>query len=170
MIACLDVDYRESEALAACVLASDWSAATVTREFTSPIRNVASYEPGEFFRRELPCLLAALQHVTEPLDAILVDGYVWLDAHARLGLGARLYEAIDRRTPVVGVAKSAFAGSDFALPVLRGNSQRPLWVTAVGIDPQSAASGVRAMHGPFRVPTLLKRADQLCRGRVTSSS
>lgn len=170
MIACLDVDYRECEALAACVLASDWSVAAAAREFTTPIRNVASYAPGEFFRRELPCLLAALQHVAEPLDAIIVDGYVWLDAHGRPGLGARLYEAIHRGTPVIGVAKSAFAGSDFALPVLRGDSQRPLWVTAVGLDPESAANGVRAMHGPFRVPTLLKRVDQLCRGRATSSA
>ncbi len=170
MIACLDVDYRECEALAACVLASDWSVAAAAREFTTPISNVASYEPGEFFRRELPCLLAALQHVVEPLDVIVVDGYVWLDAHRRPGLGARLYEAIEGRTPVVGVAKSAFAGSDFALPVLRGDSQRPLWVTAIGIDPTVAANGLRSMHGPFRVPTLLKRVDQLCRGRATTAS
>ena len=76
MIACLDVDYRECEALAACVLASDWFVAAASREFTTAISNVASYEPGEFFRRELPCLLAALQHVAEPLDVIVVDGYV----------------------------------------------------------------------------------------------
>jgi len=47
--------------------------------------------------------------------------------------------------------------------VLRGDSRRPLYVTAAGLDPAAAALHVRSMHGPFRIPTLLKRVDQLCR-------
>lgn len=66
--------------------------------------------------------------------------------------------------PVVGVAKTAFKGSSFAVPVLRGSATRPLYVTAAGMDPEMAAGRVRAMHGPHRVPTLLKEVDRLSRG------
>ena len=51
-------------------------------------------------------------------------------------------------------------------PVLRGDSSRPLFVTAAGMNPHGAAELVRGMHGPHRVPTLLKRADQLARGHA----
>jgi deoxyribonuclease V len=61
------------------------------------------------------------------------------------------------------VAKSHSAGVQVARPVVRGTSRRPLWVTAAGIGPDTAADRVRGMHGPFRVPTLLKRVDHLCR-------
>ncbi|MFL5421116.1 MAG: endonuclease V, partial [Myxococcales bacterium] len=66
---------------------------------------------------------------------------------------------------VVGVAKSAFRGGE-ALPILRGTSRHSLFVTAVGMDAREAAQHVRAMHGAHRIPTLLKRADRLSRGRV----
>ncbi len=36
-------------------------------------------------------------------------------------------------------------------------------LTAAGISPECAAEHVRAMHGPYRIPTLLKRIDSLCR-------
>jgi deoxyribonuclease V len=38
-----------------------------------------------------------------------------------------------------------------------------LFVTAAGIAPPRAADLVRSMHGPHRIPTLLKRTDQLAR-------
>ena len=37
---------------------------------------------------------------------------------------------------------------------------RPLFVTAVGLDPEKS----RLLHGKFRLPTLLKRVDRLARG------
>jgi deoxyribonuclease V len=36
-------------------------------------------------------------------------------------------------------------------------------VTAVGIDLAEAARRLGEMHGPYRIPTLLKRVDRLCR-------
>jgi deoxyribonuclease V len=36
-------------------------------------------------------------------------------------------------------------------------------VTAAGIDVEEAARHVAAMHGNYRVPTLLKRVDSACR-------
>ena len=46
---------------------------------------------------------------------------------------------------------------------MRGASKKPLYVTAIGTPVKDAARDVRAMHGAFRVPTLLARADRLCR-------
>jgi len=50
-----------------------------------------------------------------------------------------------------------------AIPVLRGESQNPLWVTAIGIEVGFAAERVKEMAGEFRVPGLLKMVDGRCR-------
>ena len=163
MLACVDVDYRGQGAVAACVLFRDWADHLPAGEHVERIDEVAPYRPGEFYLRELPCLLAVLRRVSEPLEAVLVDGYVWLSGEGAPGLGGHLYEALGFSIPVVGVAKSAFAGAPQARAVYRGGSRRPLYVTAAGLDVDSAARHVEAMHGPFRIPTLLRRVDQLCR-------
>jgi len=162
MLICLDVDYRDPGAVAAGVLFEGWPSAAPSREIIALVERAEPYEPGSFYKRELPCLLAVLARVTEPLEAVVIDGYVWLDGAGRRGLGAHLFEHLGQRTPVVGVAKTAFAGAD-ATPVLRGESKRPLWVTAAGLPADEAAARVASMHGPHRVPTLLQRVDRLCR-------
>ena len=158
------MDYRDGLAVAAGVWFRGWAAGAAEREATAVIREVADYTPGEFYRRELPCLLAVLAGGPPP-DIGVVDGYAWLGlAHGagRPGLGAYLYEALGRRVPVVGVAKTRFASAE-AVPVVRGGSRSPLWVTAAGVDPAEAAGRVAAMAGPYRVPALLRRADHLAR-------
>lgn len=165
MLACLDVDYRPDHAIAAAVVFRDWPDATPAAEHTATIRDVAPYVPGQFYRRELPCLLAVLRQIPHPLRGIVIDGYVHLDAAHRPGLGAHLHDALGgpAASPfIIGVAKTPFATAP-AEQALRGQSAAPLYVTAVGIDPRVAADHVRAMHGPHRVPTLLKRVDRLCR-------
>ena len=164
MKACVDVQYGEREARAACVLFTEWTDATPARELVTVVRDPAPYEPGALYKRELPCLLAVLAPVRASLEVVLVDGYVWLDAAGRKGLGAHLHEALDGRVPVIGVAKTAFKGSDFAVAVTRGASAKPLYVTAAGIDARVAAEKVRGLHGSFRLPTLLQRVDRLARG------
>jgi deoxyribonuclease V len=163
MIACVDVDYRTAEAVAACVLLHSWTDDRTAAERVERVTGIEPYEPGQFYRRELPCLLAVLGRVAEPLDAVVVDGYVWLRDETTQGLGAHLYEALGRAVPVVGVAKTCFASARVARAVLRGSSRRPLYVTAAGIDVDTAARHVANMHGAFRIPTALKRVDQLCR-------
>lgn len=165
MLACVDVDYRDPMAVAACVLFADWPAAQATGELTEIIQPVAPYEPGSFYKRELPCLLAVLARVHVPLEAIVVDAYVDL-APGRPGLGRHLFERL--HVPVIGVAKTNFAGATHALPVLRGTSRQPLYVTAAGCDPQLAAENVRRMAGSHRIPDLLKRVDRLCREAATN--
>jgi deoxyribonuclease V len=97
------------------------------------------------------------------VELIVIDGYVWLDENRRPGFGAYLHEAMGERIPVVGVAKTRFATDDQAIEVRRGASDRPLYVTAAGIDPELAADAILEMHGAFRIPTLLKRVDSLSR-------
>lgn len=162
MIACLDVDYRDAGACAAAIVFRDWSDAVATEERTVWIAEVQPYEPGQFFRRELPCLLAVLRTLP-PIETMIIDGYVWLEGTSKPGLGAHLYEALGGNSVVIGVAKTKFQGADGAREVLRGTSQKPLYVTAVGVPVDVAAERVRAMHGAHRIPTLLKRVDDLCR-------
>lgn len=161
LVAGLDVDYRDTVAVAAGVWFRGWSASETEAEVVTTIQEVAPYQPGEFYRRELPCLLAVLAR-GPAAGVVVVDGYVWL-APERAGLGAHLYAALGERTVVIGVAKSRFAGATDAVPVYRGSSRSPLYVTAAGVSAAEAAGWVASMNGPYRVPSLLKRADQLAR-------
>jgi len=169
MIVCLDAAYGAAGASAAAVLFHAWSDGESAGEIIVQLGSVAEYQPGLFYRRELPCLLAVLDIVREPLETVIVDGYVWLGDGDVPGLGAFLFEALKGVTPVVGVAKSTFAGACYAIPVFRGRSRRPLLVTAAGMDPVAAARNVAAMHGRHRIPTLLKRADLLSRLGLVSA-
>lgn len=146
--------------MAAGVWFRGWAAATAEHETTAVVREVAEYTPGEFYRRELPCLRAVLAAGPRP-DIVVVDGYVGL-GDGRPGLGAYLFDALGGEVPVVGVAKTRFASGE-AAAVCRGGSRSPLWVTTAGMDATEAAERVAAMAGPYRVPTLLKRADRLAR-------
>jgi deoxyribonuclease V len=163
VIACVDVSYQNNEAVAACVLFRSWTDKSSDDEIVERIGQIEEYQPGEFYRRELPCLLAVLHKVREPLEVVIVDGYVWLGDEKSPGLGARLYDRLGGTTAVIGVAKSRFDGTTPAVPVLRGRSRKPLYVTATGMDVLEAARHIQEMHGKFRIPTLLKHADQLSR-------
>jgi deoxyribonuclease V len=164
MIAFTDVHYRETDATAACVLADRWSADRATSEWTCVVSPIAPYEPGAFFKRELPCLLEVLRRAP-PVTHVVIDGYVWLDAARTPGLGARLFEALGGATPVIGLAKTAYKGSEMARPVLRPGSAKPLFLTCVGLNEAHALELVAQLHGAHRWPTMVKRVDQLARGR-----
>lgn len=159
-IVCVDVDYRDDGARAGLVAFADWGDAVAIAERVEVVLEVAAYEPGQFYKRELPCLLRVLEGLKPRL--IVVDGYVWL-GDDRPGLGAHLFRALDGRAQVVGVSKTEFTSATRAIPVLRGGSARPLFVSAEGIELGGAADAVRSMHGDHRIPTLLRRVDRLCR-------
>jgi deoxyribonuclease V len=163
MRACVDVDYRDPSAVAACVLFRTWTDAEPAAELIERIDSVAPYESGHFYKRELPCLLAVLEKVTEPLEAVIVDGYVWLRDESQPGLGAHLHAALGGTVAVIGVAKTRFASARLAVEVRRGPGNSPLHVTAIGLNVAEAAEQVRKMSGEYRLPRLIKRVDQLCR-------
>jgi deoxyribonuclease V len=169
VIGCVDVDYRDTGVVAACAGFEAWSdeLARIEVVVRSPGRP-AAYQPGAFYERELPYLLEVLARMP-PLELVIVDAYVWLGPD-QPGLGKRLHDAYGGI--VVGVAKTRFAGADAGaggsgvIEIRRGDSDRPLYVTAIGIDPAVAARHVEAMHGEFRIPTLLRRVDALARGHA----
>jgi deoxyribonuclease V len=163
MIGCLDVQYAESTANAACVLIRDWADAEPFRKESVTLSEIAPYQPGEFYRRELPCLLKVLAKVPEPIDHIVIDGYVWLGPD-RPGLGWHLFEALKPQIPIIGVAKTRFLPAIDAVEILHGDSQSPLFISSIGVDLDQAAKWIQSMHGPFRIPTILKRVDQIARG------
>jgi len=160
--AAVDVCYLPAgSARAAAVLATDPSFTHLTGEITVLVEQALPYQPGEFFRRELPPIQAVLAGVTR-LGLLIVDGYVDLDPHGRMGLGAHAHVLFG--VPVIGVAKSPFAAATHAVLVRRGTSGQPLYVTAAGIPVAEAAEIVRRMPGRFRLPDPLRRADALSRG------
>jgi|APSaa5957512622_1039677.scaffolds.fasta_scaffold12537_3 deoxyribonuclease V len=169
MILIFDVDYHDDgTALVAVVGIESWDSAETVLERTLPIPETASYEPGYFYKRELPCIMAMIRDLhlpAEEIDCLVVDGHCWLDED-RPGLGAHLYEKLHRLFPVVGIAKSRFH-MGFATEVFRPGSTKPLYVTAEGL--YDAPGRVSGMHGSYRIPTALKRVDALCRGREEPS-
>jgi len=163
VIVCLDVQYAALSANAAVLLFTSWTDAIAARVLTLTVAPIQPYESGAFYKRELPCLLAILESIPEPLEAIVIDGYVHLDHQLQPGLGARLYEALGGQIPVIGVAKTEFAGAPSAT-VLRGQSKRALFVSSIGTDLAAAAANIARMHGAHRIPTLLKAVDAAARG------
>jgi deoxyribonuclease V len=162
MIACVDVDYRAAEVVAACVGIRDWADRTPCIERVVRTNEPAApYVPGQFYLREMPWVIGVLERIAD-VQLVLIDGYVWL-AKDRPGLGVHIYESLGRRCPVAGIAKGAFRNNDCAIPVVRGGSTRPLYVTAVGIDVDAVAAGIARMAGQHRIPTILKRVDRLAR-------
>jgi deoxyribonuclease V len=164
MIACTDVHYGETQAVAACILFRDWPDEHPFLELTERLEKSAPYEPGRFYRRELPALLPVIKSLPERPELILVDGYVWLGDESCPGLGAYLFDTLGGTVPVIGVAKTLFKDGPAVRAVRRGASIRPLYVTAAGIDVNEAGELIVRMHGNFRMPTLLKKVDRLCRG------
>jgi deoxyribonuclease V len=157
----VDVHYpANGGARAAAVLADDAAFARVLAERTAILPQVLPYRPGEFYLRELPPLRAVLEGLSG-LGLLVVDGYADLDPGGRPGLGA--YAHAEFGIPVIGVAKSRFRTATHAIPVVRGSSARPLFVTAAGIPPADAADLVRRMAGRYRLPDALRRADILAR-------
>lgn len=163
MIAATDVQYFEEGARAACVCFHEWSDSAPAEEYTAWCTDIAPYEPGAFYKRELPCLLEVLTPLLPRLSLIIVDGYVWLGDENTPGLGARLYQALEGKIPVVGVAKTRFAGAAPVAEVLRGESKTPLYISTVGCNIDAISEYIIAMNGLYRLPELLKYVDKLAR-------
>lgn len=161
MILAVDVQYIAGKGVAAGVVFESWDLSSATDEFISVDDINAEYVTGQFYKRELPCILMLLNdHALSP-DIILVDGYVFLDDDESPGLGKYLYDALKGRIMVIGVAKNRYAGISEQHAVYRGDSRNPLYVTAAGL--KTARENILSMHGRHRAPTLLKHADKLAR-------
>ncbi|BBO66938.1 endonuclease V [Desulfosarcina alkanivorans] len=165
MMLAVDVHYRKDHAHVAGILYGSWSSPHPVRICCSEVKRVREYVPGQFYRRELPCILTLVRdHGLSP-GTIVIDGYVYLDGVATPGLGKHLYDALKGAAVVVGVAKNRLPGVGRGHEILRGGSSRPLYVTAAGMKLARARAHIVSMHGSHRIPTLLKAADRACRRR-----
>lgn len=162
MILAVDVAYKKEAAIVGGVFFSEWTDEKPLKEMLISCSIPSNYMPGEFYRRELPCIAALLEQVHEDLDCIVIDGFVYLGREKEPGLGKHLHDMLDQKIAVIGVAKTPFKDTPESCEVLRGKSGNPLYVTAEGIKDDRAKLLIKNMHGPDRIPTLLKYVDRLC--------
>lgn len=163
MILAVDVAYKGSLAFAAGVLFQNWIDAIPQRQITARIDQVQDYVPGQFYKREMPCVVELLAQLDKLPDTIVVDGFVYLGSERRPGLGQHLYGELKGKVFVIGVAKKPFHDTPRSMELYRGNSKAPLYVTAAGVDEAEAKAYIAEMHGAYRIPTLLKLVDQICK-------
>ncbi|WP_246236341.1 endonuclease V [Flavobacterium ajazii] len=163
VILAFDTYYFDGKAKTVCIEFNQWNQSENYKIHTETIENVEEYIPGEFYRRELPCILSLLNQIgLQKIDAIIVDGFVYLDDNKKHGLGGYLYEKLGKNIPIIGVAKTNFAAiNKDKKALLRGDSQKPLFITSIGIDLEDAFEKIESMAGEFRIPTLLKELDRL---------
>ena len=157
----VDAYYVGSKAKVVGVLFENFSDEKPIKTISKAVGDVAPYESGSFYKRELPCIVSLLQDLdVRDISLIMIDGFVCLDDEGRYGLGGHLYEHLERKVQIVGVAKSPFKGScKLVREICRGGSKRPLFVSAIGMDIDEAARLVNGMSGEFRMPGLIKILD-----------
>ncbi|WP_125720742.1 endonuclease V [Flavobacterium ustbae] len=163
MIIAFDTYYFDQKAKTICLEFAAWNEDKNFKIHSETIDNVEEYIPGEFYKRELPCILSLLKQIDlSTIEVIVVDGFVYLDDENKYGLGGYLYEKLNKEIPIIGVAKTNFASIEKNKKALfRGDSKKPLYITSIGIDLDEACKKVESMAGEFRFPTLLKELDRL---------
>jgi len=163
LIIAFDCAYDDNNCCAVtAVLFRNWEDDTPLSTVSRIVENVPEYESGAFYKRELLPILIVYNEVVALCglpEVLVIDGFVDLD-EGRTGLGRKLHQVTG--LPVIGVAKNSFIGAPFS-PILRGDSKKELFISAAGLPLIDAARLIQNMHGPFRIPTLLKLADSKCR-------
>lgn len=161
MIIAIDVHYRENIAKSVSIEFDDWTSNEPTKVNILELPETAEYVPGQFYKRELPCILEILKKSDlDKVGLIIIDGHVVLDDKGKMGLGAYLYQELNENIPILGIAKKGFHSLEkLAIPITRGKSKKPLYITCLGGSLKDLAKKVKQMHGDFRIPTLLKILD-----------
>ncbi|ROH99638.1 endonuclease V [Chryseobacterium daecheongense] len=165
MIYAFDTYYLDDFANTICIAFDDWSSEKESHIFQEKTSIASDYESGAFYKRELPCIMSLLKKIQlQEDDLIIVDGYVTLNDDGKIGLGGYLFNALEQKYPVIGIAKNGFSVTDSQRrSIYRGESKSPLFLTAMGIDVDALVPKIQRMHGSYRIPTLLKKLDQLTR-------
>lgn len=162
-ILAFDSCYSGNEAKTVCLYFKDWTDVKPAKVISELFKVKEPYQAGSFYKRELPCIINLLKKIDlKEIQIIIVDGFVVLDDNNRLGLGGHLFEFLQRKIPVIGVAKNNFLSLNNNKRLLfRGKSNQPLYITALGIDADIACENIKKMNGDFRIPALLKRLDSI---------
>ena len=84
--------------------ADSWQATAPVSEISKRVAcTPAKYEPGCFYKRELPLLRTLIDDLEFEPAVFAIDGYVWLGGENKPGIGAHLFESVGRAIPVVGI-------------------------------------------------------------------
>ena len=164
MIIAIDVKYNEETRTAKAVgIMFNWLDDKPKQIISKTISDVDNYISGQFYKRELPCIKAVLQEIDlKEVEIIIVDGHIFIDNNENYGLGGYVFKEFNEKIPVIGVAKTFFKGNETTVKsICRGQSNKPLFVSSIGIKLEVAIENITNMHGEFRIPTLLKEIDRL---------
>jgi exodeoxyribonuclease-5/deoxyribonuclease V len=185
----IDTYYYRDRAKTVGVIFNEWEDSEPEKVVVSWLSSdqYGPYIPGEFYKRELPCIMSLLDKIPDILeyDAIILDGLAHLPTTPGGnidGLGIHLEEELNKKYPdfrnsdpyktgliygpaIIGVAKTPFKGCEEdngIVKVYRGTAKKPLYVctTWFNMSAAQAADHIRSMHGEFRLPTLLKILDK----------
>ena len=165
MILAFDTYYFDNQAKTVAVQFKNWTENTVEQVYEETLSGINEYVSGEFYKRELPCILSLLKQIElSNCEAIIIDGFVFLNDKNKKGLGAYLYEALENKIPVIGVAKNDFKElKEQKIAVCRGESKKPLYITSAGISLCIASKYIENLGGNYRIPDILKEVDTLGR-------
>ena len=158
----IDTYYYKDRAKTVGIVFNEWEDEVPEKVLISWLSSdkYGPYIPGEFYKRELPCIMHLLEQVPD----------------------IRLEQELDKEHPdfrnnhptdpmkiygpaIIGVAKTSFKGCDSdhgIAKVYRGEAKNPLYVctTWFNMSANEAAERIKSMHGNYRIPTLLKILDK----------
>ncbi|MCW1968987.1 MAG: endonuclease V [Anaerolineae bacterium] len=167
-----DVQYEQKIGYAAGICFQRLQSQSVDFVVTAILQPVAEYKPGEFYQRELPCLIELIKKLETLPKIIFIDGYVWLQ-NDQLALGGRLYEYLDRKVIVIGIAKSFLRIAGENISMYYKSSHRPIYISAAGLSLDDAMQCVKEMPYQGHLPLMMKYADiaarNLCKNTLLNN-
>lgn len=169
----VDVHYEADTAFVCGVTFTDPTQDEPDRVYHSKIDIPGEYQSGEFYKRELPCIVKLIEEHQLLPAVVVVDGFTFLNNYNKPGLGAYLSDYFyqeGKEVAVIGVAKNPREDTPKEWQVFRGNSSKPLYVKATGLDDEFSQSVISRMAGEYRIPTLLKLVDRLCRDEANNEN
>lgn len=164
MIVAIDVYYKEKTATSVAVL-FEWEDNVPKEIIIEETSDFEEYVPGKFYRRELPCILSLLKKISiDTIEVLIVDGHVYTD-NETIGLGGYTWEALNKKIPIIGVAKRPFfSNKETVKEIYRGKSKHPLYISSIGLKLNKAAELIQNMKGEYRMPAILKELDKVTKG------
>ena len=162
--------FGEEKARTVGVVFNDFSDEAPSQVITAWSTEFEPYQPGLFYKRELPCILDCLAKINlADFDTIILDGFYKLKGDYGVewsGLGEHLMSDLRGKgllhpdLNIWCVAKTNFCRTDeISELVLRGTSEKPLYVQAMR-DQKGVATLVKNMAGEYRLPKMLKILDK----------
>lgn len=170
MILAIDVKYYDDHYKTCGVLFENFNSKEPTKILSLKVnKRPNDYIPGEFYKRERPCIVEFMKYYNLNPEYIIVDGFVNLydneDKH-HYGLGSWVYSQLTNlgweTIKLIGVAKSNFCKTnEHAENVYRGKSKNPLYVQWTGwsTGKDEVHNYIKNMYGSYRIPEMLKIMD-----------